>query len=329
MRRFRGVWTALIALFLLPAVLLSVLRIVHPDLGFAVRMVSFTPLALGLYGFAALLAIGRLLLPGRGRWQVDAGIVVVTLVGLGLHAWWLSPQFLGSHPETSADAAPVRVLTVNLYRGAADAPTVVDKAVRQDVDLLVLQEISPGVLSDMNDAGLSDAFPYHAGKPDPAVAGTMVFATVPLDQVTRLATDFDSLAVTAALPDGDLRLFAVHPQPPKKDIEGWAADLDALAMAIADQHPDVVAGDFNATSDHVQFRRLLDAGTVDAAERLNTGWQPTWPANDAKTILGIGLPRLVQIDHVLIGPEMAATGVRRIMIPGSDHSAVLAEVARR
>ncbi len=316
-------------MFLLPALVLSVLRVVHPEIGFAVRMVSFTPMALVLYGFAALLAIGRLVLPGRGRWQVDAGIVVLALLGLSLHAWWLSPQFLGSHPEASPDAQPVRVMTVNLFRGAADAPTVVDKAVRQKVDLLVLEEVNPQVLAVMDDAGLSDAFPYRAGKSDPDGAGTMVFATVPLDDITRLSTDFDSLAVTAALPDGDRRLFAVHPQVLRGDIRGWADDLDAIAKAIADQHPDVVAGDFNATHDHVEFRRLLDAGTVDVAERLNAGWQPTWPANGEQTFLHIGLPRLVQIDHVLIGPEMAALGVRRVTLPGTDHSAVLAELAPR
>jgi endonuclease/exonuclease/phosphatase (EEP) superfamily protein YafD len=45
--------------------------------------------------------------------------------------------------------------------------------------------------------------------------------------------------------------------------------------------PQVVAGDLNATRDHAPFRRLLDAGLVDAADAQ--GWSAwpgmTWPAD--------------------------------------------------
>ena len=45
--------------------------------------------------------------------------------------------------------------------------------------------------------------------------------------------------------------------------------------------------------------------------------------------LGLALPPLAQIDHVLVGPSMAAVGMHTVDLPGSDHRGVVAEVARR
>ena len=45
--------------------------------------------------------------------------------------------------------------------------------------------------------------------------------------------------------------------------------------------------------------------------------------------IGLALPPLAQIDHVLVGPSMAAVGMHTVDLPGSDHRGVVAEVARR
>jgi hypothetical protein len=153
----------LLLICLVPAVILTVLRLAQPEMGVAVRLVSFAPLAVALYFIAFLLSLGKVFFPGPGKWQVHAAVTVVALAGVGLHGWWLSPQFLGTHPSAAADAQPVRVLTVNLFRGAADGPTVVDQAVLSEVDVLVLEEVTPGVLGQMQQAGLEQAFPYQAG----------------------------------------------------------------------------------------------------------------------------------------------------------------------
>ena len=44
---------------------------------------------------------------------------------------------------------------------------------------------------------------------------------------------------------------------------------------------------------------------------------------------GVELPRVVQIDHVLVGPRLAAIGSHTLVIPGTDHRALVAEVAVR
>jgi hypothetical protein len=44
-------------------------------------------------------------------------------------------------------------------------------------------------------------------------------------------------------------------------------------------------------------------------------------------VAGVELPRVVQIDHVLVGPRLAAIESRTLAIPGTDHRALVAEVA--
>ena len=99
-----------------------------------------------------------------------------------------------------------------------------------------------------------------------------------------------------------------------------------LAAAVASD-ADLVVGDLNATTDHAPMRRLADAGFRSATELANEGWQPTWPAHGRTSLLGIPLPHLVQIDHVLLGPSLAAVGTHTLDIPGTDHRALVAEVA--
>ena len=82
--------------------------------------------------------------------------------------------------------------------------------------------------------------------------------------------------------------------------------------------PRVLAGDFNATADHAQFRRLLRLGHVDAAGRAGNGLAPTWgPA---------GKLALLTLDHVLVDPRCAVLAASVHHLPGSDHRAVYTEI---
>jgi len=81
----------------------------------------------------------------------------------------------------------------------------------------------------------------------------------------------------------------------------------------------VLAGDFNATLDHAELRRLLDRGYHDVAEQAGTALRPTWPA-------GRTIPTQVTIDHVLADRRIRVVSARSVAIPGSDHRGVLTEL---
>jgi endonuclease/exonuclease/phosphatase family metal-dependent hydrolase len=116
---------------------------------------------------------------------------------------------------------------------------------------------------------------------------------------------------------------AVHPTYPV-DATGWTHEQAVIVRAVTDGQPDLVLGDFNATADHRSLRTLADRGYRDVGELANDGWHPTWPGGGKYDV--VGLP-LAQIDHVLVGQRLAALGMSTHAVPGSDHRAVVANVA--
>ena len=102
----------------------------------------------------------------------------------------------------------------------------------------------------------------------------------------------------------------------------WTGDLRALrAGAREDTASLVLLGDFNATLDHAPMRDLLDAGLVDTHAELGRGGARTWP------VTGGAVPRLVHLDHVLHGRDLVGVTVEELVVPGTDHTVVVAELA--
>jgi endonuclease/exonuclease/phosphatase (EEP) superfamily protein YafD len=332
----RSSWPTLVFRLLLAGLVatglvLTLLRLTHPESGLAVRATSFAPLAVPLYLLALGFLVGKLVFPGRDSWQPWAALTVVVAGALALHVMWLVPLFTGNAPEPAAGKQRLQVMSVNLHHGEGDPARVVETAAIERVHILVLQEVTIEELRELDRYGIGEAFPYRAGDPGEGPAGTMVFSSFPLRGAARLDTAFGSWAMTVAAPGGPLRLYAVHPRPPLGDAESWRNDLDSLRKAAeADRDLDLMVGDFNSTADHAEFRAFSDdADLHDAAELANAGWTPTWPDQGFKTVLGFPVPPLVQIDHVLVGRSMTATEVSTFTVEDTDHRGVLVEVAPR
>lgn len=305
------------------AVVLTVSRLVEPA-GVRWRQVeAFTP-----YGFPAwtpvlLVALVWLVRSHGVRRLVPALALLVAAGGLGAHVSWFLPQVSGAQPPPSAQADPLRVMTANLQLGG-DAVGLVESAAEEEVDLLVVQEITPQALESMESAGVATMLPYRAGEPARGTRGTMVFSRLELGTVEPLDTSMDSFSVPVTVDAEDLLLAAVHVSPPLS--AAWAAEHRVLGDWVRSARPDLVVGDFNATSDHRPMRSLAAAGYRSTTELANEGWRPTWPTSARVPLLPWSL---VQIDHVLCGPDMAALTTRTVGVDGSDHRAVVAEVAAK
>jgi endonuclease/exonuclease/phosphatase family metal-dependent hydrolase len=219
-------------------------------------------------------------------------------------------------------------MTANLRFGEADTSRVVEVAVADDVDVLVLQEVTPRALSGLESAGLGQAFEHRAGASAAGPAGTMVFSRYPLRGVHRLATRFGGYAMELRTPAGRVHLLAVHPRPPLGDVSGWRTDQGVVRHAArATSERTLVVGDLNATMDHVPMRSLVGIGFADAATQANSQWQPTWPASGQVSRFGLSVPSLVAIDHVLLSSGMRALRTESVTVPGTDHRALVAVVA--
>ena len=307
-----------------PALMLTVIRLVDGDVGAMIRVESFTPLGIPLYAALLLLmAFGVLRRPAGQRTRRVEG-AFVALAGLVLHGWWFAPQVVGDNPAPAAGAPRITVMNANLFAGLGDAGDVVEAVRHDNVDILVLEEITPIALDRLDAAGLAQLLPHRIGTPDRDVAGTMVFSNERMGEPALLATTtpFRSYRVQV----GSLALIAGHPVSPVLP-QAWRRDHAVIRSEAVAEHADLIVGDLNATPDHDVIRELEDAGFRDAGELANEGWQPTWPANHVGLIPL--LPPLVRIDHVLLAPTLASLGTHTVDIRGSDHLALVATVARR
>lgn len=327
MNRVRLRWLLLglvVVLLLVPAGALTVARLVQPPGGAWVRLVAFTPYALPLY-VLALLMLAVAWARAEGRWRLLArALAVGVLAGTVMHAVWVAPAFVGSLAAASPDAS-LRVMTANLMLGQASAQGVVDVATAEDVDVLVLQEVDRQALGRLRAAGLEDRFPHAAGRPAPGAEGTMVFARRPVRQVAPIGTAFGGYQVRVA----GVTIVAVHPRPPTGDVQDWVADHRAVRRTAYDRTgPAMIVGDFNATTDHRVLRELAGRGWTDAATSTGARWQPTWPADDQVSVLGVILPPLLTLDHVLVNEHLRAVSTKTVTVEGTDHRALVVEVAR-
>lgn len=325
--------SALLVAVLVPALLLTSLRLVQPGAGWAVRLVSFAPFAVPLYVVAVVALGAAAVRAGRDRAGIRAvgarvAAVVIGLVLLSLHVTWVAPSFTGTVPEAAAGTPRLRVLTHNVLHGGAGARHVLATVERVDPDVVVLQEVTEALWRRVRAQGLAASHPHAAGLADDGHHETVVVSRRPLGRARPLRTVGDSLLVPVRLGERSVELLAVHARYPELP-SAWREDHAALAAAARDERPALLAGDFNATFDHATMRRYRDLGYRSAAELLNTGWQPTWPDHGHRQLLGVPLPRLVHIDHVMVARHLTALTVEHLEVPGSDHRAVVAEVAPR
>ena len=262
------------------------------------------------------LLLGALLL--RARQLSALGLVVVAG-----HLAVVAPA-LGPQPRPPADAPRLRVVTSNLYVLNPD-PAAAARALRAlEPDVLVVPELTPAGLAALGTSGLLRDLPHRAlgleGRPE----GVGLFSRLPLTDVDLRPVGPRLLPrATVRVQGRPVRVLAAHPLPPVLIWEGlWRDALRDLAEeARGTGLPLVVAGDLNADRDHAPFRALLRAGLRDAHDERGRGLARTWPAGRA----------LLHLDHVLVrdgrGARLRVRDVREVRVPGSDHLAVLADVA--
>ena len=107
---------------------------------------------------------------------------------------------------------------------------------------------------------------------------------------------------------GDLRLLAVHPASPSTWRPGGGTTRRSAPRSGADARTWSSATSTRRPTTR-RCARLAEAGYRSVTELANEGWQPTWPAQRRPRVAGgVPLPRSVQIDHVLVGPRLAAIG---------------------
>ena len=271
-------------------------------------VVAFTPqvaLVAVLVGVIALVVRARV------------AAVVAVVVALALAACVVPRTVAGGpHPR-----GPVlRVLSANIKYGLADEEALTDLVRRVRADVLVVQELTHDSRTTLATSGLEEILPHQVVSVRPEADGTGIYARFPIERIGTLVGPSGHAQVEAelAVPGAaSVRITAVHAQSPKlRRNPAWRASLRLLPAATSGRS-ELLVGDFNATLDHAEMRRLLGRGWADAADRSGDGLIGTWPA-DASPFPAVTL------DHVLVSRSL---GVRRTAVHevrSSDHRAVFA-----
>jgi endonuclease/exonuclease/phosphatase (EEP) superfamily protein YafD len=291
----------------------AVLRLFGLERGFPlVGVLAFTPFAAALsVVLVAVMALAR-----QRAAAVVSALACVVLVGA------VVPRALGGPSSATAAGGPeLRVMTVNLALGHASPEAVVELARRERADVLSLQEVDVKGLRGLDAAGLRAVLPHRVARLGRTIHGTALYARVPLRPLPSPAGTWNATTVARAAVGGmPVELWAVHPAAPfdAQRTRAWRADFRKLPPATPDGELRILAGDFNATLDHAELRRLIDSGYRDAADQVGAGLQPTFPVGH--------LVPPITLDHVLADRRC---GVRSVEIRGvrrSDHRAVVADL---
>ena len=290
------------------------------------------PSLAALAPLATLVAFAGVAVAAAASWRLA---LVLSIPALILLAWQLPPaRRTGGAtapvpqqvPDPGMGAPTLRVLSLNVLGGSADPAAVVRAIEQHKVDVLVVQELTPGMVHRLVDAGIDILLPYCHLDPRPLAAGTGLWARWPLAPLPPVP------GMVAAAPRARIqpvegwpvRVTGVHPKAPvRHNVRRWQQELAAIRSSLVDTDgPQVVAGDFNASRDHRPFRDLLAAGFLDCADAAQRRPWPgfTWPA-------GRWIPPIMRLDHVLVSRGSATVRSSRVIrVPGTDHRGVFAVI---
>ncbi|MEU4223864.1 endonuclease/exonuclease/phosphatase family protein [Nonomuraea sp. NPDC026600] len=279
-----------------------------------VPIVAYTP-------YAAVGSVLALVLAGALRRRVAGAVALVTAVALALAVLprWFADT--GTSGESVAGGRTLRVLAANLMVGSGDPAGLMDLVTRLRPDVLTLQELTPKAVAALDRAGLRKVLPQAVVRALPGVGGSGVYSRHPL--TAGPAIQFGAFGQASAVltePGGTrIEVVSVHPCAPQYvgPTLCWRQGLVALPRGGGVTR--VLAGDFNATLDHVPMRDLLAAGYRDAADVTGKGFTATyWPKN--------GRAPGVVIDHVLASAGMGVRAFSVERLERTDHRAVFAEL---
>lgn len=297
-------------------------------LGLLLRWLPITDtFLLGLVGVLPILVVPLVVVAAVAAWrsnglalQVAVGILAVVVV-----VTFLRPgSVIGCGPTSAEDE--IVLYTHNLLWSNTDYREVAAAITAADADLVVMQEIRPEFQKRLREQPGMGEFRSAADDIDEPVE-LALWSRWPLTEVEldRVAGR-PQLSALVSSPRGEFRLTAVHVAAPVDDDQrnDWVEGLTGL-QEVPTTTPSLLAGDFNATVHHAQFRSVLAQGWTDVHRPKGCGFDATWPAAGSRLV---PIP-LLRLDHVLVTEHWEVLAVDIGPRQGSDHRSVIATVRLR
>lgn len=280
---------------------------------------------------AAVLLFALLVKPAR-RFLASVGVLLLAFALINTVV--LAGRGFGDTSFETKAANDITVLSWNTLGDAPGAAAIAQRALDGKADIVTLPETTHAlgleVAAIMKAAGRPMWVYTKARDQISKSRSTTVLMSAELGKYT----EDDSLGSTAVLPSIVLRpndgtgpvVIGVHAVAPLAvEFGNWRSDLAWLAKACSGSNT-VMAGDFNATLDHMAGLGATASQTLgscaDVALATGNAGVGTWPTT---------LPALAgaPIDHVMVTSGWKATGMRVIQdadAAGSDHRPIIAQL---
>jgi len=250
-------------------------------------------------------------------WRWSALFLACALLG----GWRLLPYWCaGERPD--AGAAGLRVASLNVEYGNGDCERVLRFVRESKADVLLLMEVSRGMLDALEPELRAFEHRLEAPRDDPF--GIALYARIPMqaERVDDLGTRrLPAIVAELEFAGRRVRLVAAHVLPPISSSNATERDLmieGALETLCATSEPGILLGDLNTTPWAETLDRLaFPRGLRDA--RLGQGILPSWPADS--------LLLRIPIDHCLVRGPWQVAAVRVGQPLGSDHLGLVVELA--
>ena len=286
---------------------------------------------------AAVAIVGLLLLalaaPVTRRFVSSLAIVLLAFVVVS--GVIVASRGVGSTAFESKNDSDVTVLSWNTLGDAPGAQTVADLTLETGAKIVVLPETTAEFGAEtaalLADAGtpmkpLTLAYDVISKARSTTVLISDELGDYTFDAQARTTATLPTVVATPVDGSGPT-IVAVHAVAPiPGELRNWRADLEWLRDACSGDNV-IMAGDFNATVDHMAGLASIDGATlgscVDAALTTDNAAVGTWPTS---------VPALVgsPIDHVMQTENWRVSGMRVIESHdkyGSDHRPVVAQLS--
>lgn len=272
--------------------------------------------------YIVVLAVALPLLILRRQWKLTLLATIAAaanLVAMFPHA---EPLPAGARAENGG--AAVRCISLNVLQGNKRFAKVERFLREENADVVVLQEVSPAWSKALQ--GMADIYPH---------------------QLLRLRKDSKGAAVLSRLP---VRRLAFEELPGHRPIGAMVAEIEgAVPFTILGIHSHKPTSAAGAVSQRIYFDWLVEkcraenAGTrpvVLMGDFNSTPWSTAFREFIARTHLldtsrgvlfgatwSVHLPYRLLIDHAFVSPEWRVLARRVGPDVGSDHRAVIVDLA--
>lgn len=265
---------------------------------------------------------------GRGRRLFLATLPPMLFLLLPV-LWQCFPK--APPPAIDPDIPALRVMSANLHMDNPQHAPMIDVIRSADPDVLLLQEYTSAWHRDLRKA-LEAEYPYTRFDPRDGSFGEAIYSRVPLSTeapfiLTFAGGESPQARAIVRLGGHPLVLYNLHLLPPRTleyVADGRVEFADLLDHLSREKSPVLIAGDLNLTETSPQHAALLRRGFQDAWPLAAHGRGATWPENSIFHYL----PGL-RLDQIYLDRRLTCSHIQTVMLPGSDHRGIIAEVGMR